>query len=280
MSDGSGRRVRELDTLFYESAILAYGFGPIELRANGEELVQYVRNHARAHMHLKALALRAFERVCGTSGYGGDQFVDVGPTVYLAASAGVSSVDALACIVGSIVLGRPFPDENSPSMRSLPKCLQGQKFSALKELITSLNDAAWMTMLVELRNSVIHRGFSAIWRDSDGLWIGQSEGIFREKPPGISSPTDDEIHPESRRSRVELAKIVTGFVDKLEEWENAAMAVLNDAASFRPFVERLRVDVPIRSDALLSQTWEAVYPIGEIDRDYLDWWNDRVSEER
>ncbi len=155
-------------------------------------------------------------------------WASIGAMTFIALTAGVSTLDALACILWGVVLGEAPKKENKiPSMTSLRERLSNPKHP-LYDSVNSLLDAEWCKKLYEARNRVVHRGFWPAVGTSGDFVLFQELEDFEFGPKTDSGP--------KKERPLDLVTIMSGLLCKLEAWEAGIEPILK-AHAYTPYVE-------------------------------------------
>lgn len=214
------------DLLAYHSNLLGYAIGAIDKTVPTKELAKFVKENSRAAMRLKAIAVYAYESFANCSGF--RDWHSVGSAAYLCLSAASSSLDAWACVLQAVVLGKTpvgtkipgFPDVVAEFAKSEPS-------HPLTKHLVNLSKSSWLKKMREARKRVVHRGEWPMWKDVSGLALFEERGIF-------------DVHLKARKKRVpktkmtsfNLPRYMAAFVKGMEQWERRTAKIIAKHAKY------------------------------------------------
>lgn len=226
-------------TLYFKSIILGYGAGPIQRIAPTKELSTYIKEHCASSARLKAIALRSYESVANTMGF--HTWTGRAPTIFLALTAAVSSLDSLAAVLWALLFNDTPRGRSTPDMAGLRRklCPDLNKKSgarlAFGDEFLELYDSSWFVKLRDARNEVVHRGGSPVVHDKFGAAFDFDLGMFKDTHPGFHSGKP-RINLEKKMRRIHLDKLMRDYVIGLETWEKKHSTKLASIASFPSYM--------------------------------------------
>jgi hypothetical protein len=214
--DGKTFRVR--------SVITSYSVGPIENKI-GAPLAQFIKENCRSARRLRTMSISAYESFASTSQI--PSWANVGTMTFIALTAGVSALDALACVLwGVLFQDTPQTEKDIPSMNDLKRKLFKTNHPC-HDPVQNLLSSNWCKLLHEARHRVVHRGFWPRVGDVENFVLCQTLEPFAFG--GTDSPPKLKIHS------LDLATIMGGILCDLEAWDLALDPLLKAHACFTPF---------------------------------------------
>ncbi len=216
MCNGKMGWINTKDVVIYRSIILGYGFGPIERRGIGKSVANFIQDHCGAAVRFRSIAIAAYESIANTAGR--QSWTSVESPTYLALSAGISAIDALACVLWGVLFSEAPSGAKIPN---LPRLVERLKKGGhpLANKIQLLQKKSGFVQMRAARNQMVHRGYSAFAKDAEGFALKLDRGMFQPKPPGFSVTTADKAHPKAHLKIVNLGNLMLAVLGGLEKWE-------------------------------------------------------------
>lgn len=154
-------------------------------------------------------------------------WANIGTMTFIALTAGVSALDAMACVLwGVLFQDAPKAERDIPSLHDLKKKLFKSKHPC-HDTVHDLLSSDWCQLLQEARHRVVHRGF---WPKVDD---GENFVLCQNLEPFAFGGT--ETPPRTKMHSLDLAAIMRGLLCDLEAWDLALDPMLNAHACFTPF---------------------------------------------
>jgi hypothetical protein len=243
--------------LFFYSLIAAHAYGPIENKIS-EELAQFIKENWRSAHRLRIMAISAYESFASFRTL--PSWKTIGTMSFIALTAGVSTLDALACILWGILFGEvPKGEKDIPSMKLLRTELSKRKHPFLTPVVALL-EADWCQLLYEGRNRVVHRGFWPVVGEMENFVLCQELEKFAFGPK--SGP------PERKTQPLDLVQIMRGLLCELEMWEIGLEPLLKANRKFTPYSDgdriQSQIDGSAESDWLLDFHFTNHKPTDEL----------------
>lgn len=215
-ADGKTFRVR--------SVIESYSVGPIENKV-GAPLAQFIKENCRSARRLRTMSISAYETFALT--YQIPTWANIGAMTFIALTAGVSALDALACVLwGVLFQDVPQTEQDIPSMSGLKRRLFKSNH-ACHDPVQDLLSSNWCKQLHEARHRVVHRGFWPKVNNVNDFVLCQELEEFAFG--GTDSP------PKTKKHALDLVAIMRGLLCDLEAWDLALEPMLKAHASFTPY---------------------------------------------
>lgn len=212
-------------SLSISSVIASYGIGPIEKKVPADA-AQFIKENCRSARRLRTISISAYESFASI--YKLPSWASIGTMPFIALTAGVSMLDALACVLwGATFREAPNKEEDIPGMKSLRKKLREMKHP-LHDSVNSLLEMDWCKMLYEARNRVVHRGFWPAMEKAGDFVLYQELEDFEFGARTVPRPKKERT--------LDLVAIMRGLLCELEAWE-AGIAPILRAHAFTPYVE-------------------------------------------
>ena len=212
-------------TISFRSVIASYATGPIEKKVS-PNVAQFIKENCRSARRLRIMAISAYESFASLHIL--PSWASIGTMTFLALTAGVSTLDALACVLWGTVFGEaPEKEEQIPGMNRLRTKLFGAKHP-FHDPVTNLLESEWCKKLYEARNRVVHRGFWPAVTSSGDFVLYQNLETFE-----FGARTGSQ--PKKERS-LDLVTIMRGLLCELETWDTGIEPALKSAACFTPYV--------------------------------------------
>jgi len=131
-------------SLLVRSVIASYGIGPIENKVKAD-VALFIKESCRSARRLRTMSICAYESYA--SCYKLPSWTSVGTMTFVALTAGVSTLDALACVLWGVLFDEAPANERAiPSMAHLGTELCRRKHPFHKQVATLL-DSDWRKML-------------------------------------------------------------------------------------------------------------------------------------
>jgi hypothetical protein len=212
-------------TLLVRSVIASYGAGPIEKKI-AADVAQFIKENCRSARRLRTMSISAYESFASQCIL--PSYVSIGAMTFIALTAGVSTLDALACVLWGTVFGEAPKNEKSiPSMTELRTKLSKGKHP-LHDQVAHLLESDWCKKLFEARNRVVHRGFwPAVEKSGDFVLCQELESF---EFGGRTGPRPMKERP------LDLVTIMHGLLCELEAWDVGLESTLKAEARFVPYV--------------------------------------------
>jgi hypothetical protein len=204
-------------TMLFKSIVLGYGQGRIAKRLPNKEAAKYIKEHCASSARLKALALRAYEAIGNISGYG--TWTPVSPPIFLCLAAAKSSLDAMSAVLWALLFQETPAGNDTPDMGRLLK--KTRSTGVFEKEFARLHQSSWYKRLQQARNKVIHRSAAPVVHDRFGAAFEYDLGMFKEGRLNTIWVEKPRIGMRKDIARIQLDKIVKGFVVGLEKWEKS-----------------------------------------------------------
>ena len=250
-------------TLLIRSVVASYAMGPIE-HVIAPDLAQFIKENFRAARRMRGMSISAYESIASVINLA--SMSSIGTMTFVALTAGVSTLDALACILRGTLFGKPVKKGQLPGMKELRKQLEKHPFH---DCVASLLDSDWCKKLYQARNRVVHQGF---WPgvETSGDFILYQENERFEFGAG-QEPRQKNAHP------LDLVAIMRGLLCDLEDWEQAIEHQLKSRAFFSSLVvpgeTKLQYTIDGQAECDWSITSEIDYHTPTVE--FLKLWNEQ-----
>ena len=244
-------------SLLISSVIVSYCIGPIEKKVPAD-VAQFIKENCRSARRLRTMSISAYESFASLSVL--PSWTSIGAMTFIALTAGVSTLDALACVLWGVVFGEAPKKENKiPSMTSLRDRLSNPKHP-LYDPVEKLLKSAWCEKLYEARNRVVHRGFWPAVEKSGGFVLYQELEDFEFGARTIPRP--------KKERPLDLVTIMRGLLCELEAWEAGIEPILK-AHAFTPYVKgatnlQAQIDGQAECDWCISSEFSSHIPTKEF----------------
>lgn len=215
------------------------------------------------------MSISAYESFA--SSYVLPSWASIGTMTFIALTAGVSTLDALACVLwGAILKAVPKEENRIPSMTGLRDRLSKLKHP-LHDPVGKLLESDWCKKLYDARNRVVHRGFwAAVGKSGDFVLYQELEEPFE-----FGARTE----PRAIKERpLDLVTIMRGLLCELEAWETGIEPMLK-ASAFTPYVVgatnlQAYIDGQAESDWSISTEFASHNPTKE----FMEEWKKHQEE--